>query len=147
MVVTKILNHFSFHRSSMVGTHLPDDGSMHLPNSDHSSTNSNVRIMALSMARGYDRDTILTRKLCEDRRGFFDHLRPSVFAKNVSSWSTSEYNILFSSYLVILHKRNLFLLSVYLCRHFALLLRNQQQSLRIILMINLKMKLIAEKKY
>jgi hypothetical protein len=55
-----------------------------------SSTSSNGRILAFSVAQSdrsakplYGRNSFPPRKLCDDRRGFLDHLRPKLFVKNV----------------------------------------------------------------
>lgn len=59
------------------------------------STDSNNRVTILACSALIPEHpnlayTSYTRKLCADRRGVFDHLRPRLFVKNVSSFGFSS---------------------------------------------------------
>lgn len=57
---------------------------------------TNSKMIACSALSKEHRDFMYTasRKLCEDRREVFAHLRPRMFIRNVSSCVASQYNAL-----------------------------------------------------
>jgi hypothetical protein len=75
-----------FTMKNLIGNNNKYDNCSNVPSNSH-STKANCKILACSMARSNDSSIALysTRKLCEDRRGFLDHLRPKIFLKNVSA--------------------------------------------------------------
>lgn len=52
---------------------------------DVSDDGTRTFMVACSAVSPEHRDLLYSRQLCEDRRGFFDHLRPKSFVKSVST--------------------------------------------------------------
>jgi hypothetical protein len=83
MVILGILHRFTSAPTSVSGDLNKGTSSLQgvtTPKDRINNCHIDRRILAFSVAQ---QSTSFTRTLCADRRGFWDHLRPKIFVKNV----------------------------------------------------------------